>query len=92
MKNISRISLIIAQTADLLRKFGRPEWADKLEKCRVALPHDTTYALSQIVSLYGGAGSINDIVLYDQATPLLNENNELHALLAELYDACVGSH
>jgi hypothetical protein len=92
MKNISKISSIIAQTTDLLCKFGRPEWADKLDACRIALPHDTTYALSQIVSLYGGSGSINDIVLYEQAKPLLNENNELHALLAELYDACVGSH
>ncbi|KPG98033.1 hypothetical protein AEQ67_15670 [Pseudomonas sp. RIT-PI-q] len=92
MKSISKISSIIVQTTALLRKFGCPEWADKLEKCRLALPHDTTYALSQIVSLYGGSGSINDIVLYEQAKPLLDENNKLHALLAELYDVCVGSH
>ncbi|MFJ3371463.1 DUF6966 domain-containing protein [Pseudomonas sp. NPDC086251] len=89
MKSISKISSIIVQTTDLLRKFGSPEWADKLEKCRLALPHD---ALSQIVSLYGGSGSINDLVLYEQAKPLLDENNKLHALLAELYDVCVGSH
>lgn len=92
MKNFIKISSIIVQTTNLLSKFGRSEWADKLEECSLALPHDTAFALSQIVSLYGGSGSINDIVLYEQAKPLLDENNKLHALLAELYDVCVGSH
>lgn len=92
MKDIGTISSIIAQTVDLLQNHGLPEWAARLEQCNTALTHDPTYALSQIVSLYGGSGSINDIVLYKQETPLLNENNQLHALLSELYDLCVGKH
>jgi len=92
MKDTDRILCIIVQMANLLKNHGLPEWASQLEQCRTALPHDPTYALSQIVSLYGGSGSINDIVLYKQETPLLDENNQLHAMLSELYDLCVGRH
>lgn len=92
MKDIDRVASIIVQTVDLLKNHGLPEWANQLEQCRTAWPHDPTYALSQILSLYGGSGSINDIVLYEQETPLLDENNQLHTLLSELYDLCVGRH
>jgi hypothetical protein len=44
------------------------------------------------MSLYGGMGSINDVVLYENAKPLLDENNQLQGLLSELYELCAGSH
>ena len=92
MKDICKISSNLARTAELLRRFGHPQWADRLEECSLALPRDTTYALSRLMSLYGGMGSINDVVLYENAKPLLDENNQLQGLLSELYELCAGSH
>ena len=92
MKDICKISSNLARTAELLRRFGHPQWADRLEECSLALPQDTAYALSRLMSLYGGMGSINDVVLYENAKPLLDENNQLQGLLSELYELCAGSH
>ncbi|EJM72173.1 hypothetical protein PMI31_03768 [Pseudomonas sp. GM55] len=50
-----------------------------------------TEQLPQLTSLYGGMGSINDVVLYENAKPLLDENNELQALLSDLYELCAGN-
>ena len=92
MKDIHKISSNIARTAELLRTFGHPHWADRLEECSLALPRDTAYALSRLMSLYGGMGSINDVVLYENATPLLDENSELQGLLSDLHQLCAGRH
>ena len=92
MKDIHKISSNIARAAELLRRFDPPQWADRLEECSLALPQDTTYALSRLMSLYGGMGSINDVVLYENAKPLLDENNELQGLLSDLHQLCAGSH
>ncbi|WP_460154737.1 DUF6966 domain-containing protein [Pseudomonas sp. S2_G10] len=56
------------------------------------MPQDTAYALFHLMSLYGGMGSINDVVLYENAKPLLDENNELQGLLSDLHQLCAGSH
>ncbi|MGY2184850.1 DUF6966 domain-containing protein [Pseudomonas sp. SDO5591_S426] len=48
--------------------------------------------MSRLMSLYGGMGSINDVVLYENATPLLDENNELQGLLSDLHQLCAGRH
>ena len=92
MKDIHKISSNIARAAELLRRFDHPQWADRLEECSLALPQDTTYALSRLMSLYGGMGSINDVVLYENATPLLDENSELQGLLSDLHQLCAGRH
>jgi hypothetical protein len=92
MKDIHKISSNIARTAELLRRFDHPLWADRLEECSLALPQDTAYALSRLMSLYGGMGSINDVVLYENAKPLQDENNELQGLLSDLHQLCAGRH
>jgi hypothetical protein len=91
MKDIRKISSNLARTAELLRRFDHPHWADRLEECSLALHQDTAYALTRLMSLYGGMGSINDVVLYENAKPLLDENNQLQGLLSELHQLCAGS-
>lgn len=38
--------------------------------------------------MYGGMGSLNDIVLYKNGQPLIAENDEFDALRTELYNLC----
>ncbi|WP_371321923.1 hypothetical protein [Pseudomonas ficuserectae] len=45
-----------------------------------------------MVLLYGGAGSISDIILYDNGKVLFEENNILHELLSKLYGLCSGAN
>ncbi|WP_375233670.1 hypothetical protein [Pseudomonas syringae group genomosp. 3] len=44
------------------------------------------------MSLYGGSGSISDIILYDNGRVLFEENNTFHELLSEIYDLCSGAN
>ena len=38
--------------------------------------------------MYGGMGSLNDIVLYVNGRLSIEENNEFDVLRAQLYDLC----
>lgn len=92
MKNINEIVSLLEKAARLLNMYNRPEWAEKLEHYARRLPQDTDYVLSQIMSLYGGTGSLNDIVLYDNGKLLFEENNELDSLLTAIHDRCAGKN
>ena len=39
--------------------------------------------------MYGGMGSLNDVVLYRNGQPLIEENIAFSALKSELFDLCV---
>lgn len=92
MKKLKEINILLKKVSDLLRRYKRSEWADKLDECAEALFDDADYALSKIMSLYGGSGSISDIILYDNGRVLFEENNTFHELLSEIYDLCSGAN
>ncbi|WP_428480290.1 DUF6966 domain-containing protein [Pseudomonas violetae] len=89
MKNISEISLIMTRITELLRKGEKLEWAERIDQYNSELQRDVTNTLSKIIILFGGMGSINDIVLYCNGQPLITENNELDMLLSKLHNLCV---
>jgi len=41
-----------------------------------------------ILSLYGGMGSLNDLVLYIEGVPDVKINDEFDVLRAAVYDLC----
>ncbi|MCF8985705.1 DUF6966 domain-containing protein [Pseudomonas syringae] len=92
MKNLKEIILLVEKLSSLLRQYNRGEWADQLEECAGLIFDDTDYALHKIISLYGGAGSISDIILYGNGKVLFEENNILHELLSKLYSLCSGAN
>ncbi|WP_371926006.1 DUF6966 domain-containing protein [Pseudomonas sp. PB101] len=91
MKNITEITAILERISELLRIGGKNEWAERIDQYRLELPGDTAYTISKIITLYGGLGSINDIILYNNGQPMIQENNELDLLLSKLHDRCMGS-
>lgn len=46
-------------------------------------------AVKKIMAMYGGLGSLNDVILYEGNKPLIAENTEFDALRTELYDLCL---
>jgi hypothetical protein len=73
----------------LLRVGDRNEWAERLDEYRAELPYDYDFTLSQIIGLYGGMGSLTDIVLYRERQPLIDENNEFAELRTRLDETCM---
>lgn len=91
MKNISQITVVMARISQLLRAGNEEEWAERIDQYRLELPGDSSYVLSKIIRLYGGMGSLADIVLYRNGQPLISENNEFSDLRTHLYELCMGA-
>lgn len=87
-KSIS-ISATMIRMSALLRAGNKDGWAEHLDDYRANLPHDYDFALSQKIGLYGGMGSLTDIVLYCNGQPLIDENNEFAELRTRLYELCM---
>jgi hypothetical protein len=51
----------------LLRHAGDTQFADWLDKDRTLIGDGKTHALQHLLSAYGGAGSINDLLFEDAA-------------------------
>lgn len=65
------------------------DWAIALEKLSNEMgntPDATT--VGRILALFGGMGSLNDLILCKNNVPLVKENNEFGALRSRLYDLC----
>jgi hypothetical protein len=87
--NTIPINTIMTRMSALLRAGNKYEWAERLDQYRADLAHGYDFALSQIIELYGGMGSLTDIVLYCDGQPLIDENNEFAELRTRLYELCM---
>lgn len=84
---LKNIDLTLKRMIELLRVGGDVEgWAAALEGIRADFHSDPKYASSKLVSMYGGMGSLNDLVLYSDGQALVVENNEFDMLRTRLYE------
>lgn len=74
----------------VLRKAAQVRWANLIDSIQQELAEDPDQAISRTLRLYGGAGSLNDVVLYRDGQPLFQENQELDALRTRLFDLVHG--
>lgn len=88
MIKIKDIDILLKRMVELLRLGGVDDWANTFERLRDELAVDPEGVESKILSMYGGMGSLNDLVLYRNGQPLLAENNEFDALRTRLYESC----
>lgn len=88
MKNLNDVEVILTRMIELLRVGAFDDWAVVLEKIKSDFEVDPKYASLKLLSMYGGMGSLNDVVLYRGGQPLVMENNELDSLRTQLYEFC----
>jgi hypothetical protein len=88
MNDIDATREVMSRIADLLRGANEHAWAATMDRHREQLRVETAEARYQITRLFGGMGSISDVVLYRDGHLLTHENNELHQLLSTLYSHC----
>ncbi|WP_434082301.1 DUF6966 domain-containing protein [Achromobacter deleyi] len=84
----SDIDAVLKRMIELLSLGAFDDWAVMLEKIKVEFDMDQKYMASRLLSLYGGMGSLNDVVLYNSHQPLVAENNEFDGLRTRLYELC----
>jgi len=86
--NTIQLRSTLTRTAKVLRAGGSETWARLLENLESELEEDPTEAKFRILSMFGGMGSFNDIVLYRDGKVLFQENEELARLRTEIYNLC----
>lgn len=82
------IEAVLKRMAELLRIGALHDWANALEKFRGEMASDPDATAARIVAMYGGMGSLNDLILYKDGQPLVAENVELDDLREQLYQLC----
>ena len=90
MTELIDINFVLARMVELLRLGGLDTWADSLERSRKNTQKNIELEKNTILSMFGGMGSLNDLVLYKDDKPLIKENNEFDELRKKLYAICRG--
>ncbi|UCO97882.1 hypothetical protein LF844_25040 [Metapseudomonas lalkuanensis] len=88
MNKINEIDAVLKRMIELLRFVEFEDWAVALEKVKMDFGCNEKLRSSELLSMYGGMGSLNDVVLYKGGQPLVAENNEFDRLRVQLYELC----
>jgi hypothetical protein len=81
--DVRQLSERMRAIESLLRSEDHTGWADEVARCADLVEQSDAYGLERFLKLYGGMGSINDVVLYRDGTLLNVETDQLHRLLVE---------
>jgi hypothetical protein len=86
MTNVNEIQSVLRRMGELLVLSGLDHWANAIT--HLVSKADEGYAVvrPEIRRMYGGMGSLNDIVLYKDGHVLASENDEFDALRERLYE------
>lgn len=88
MNAISDVDSLVKRMVELLLLGGGGDWAATLEQVRERFDGNIVDMTYGFLSMYGGSGSINDVVLYQEGKVLVAENCEFDCLRSRLYEIC----
>jgi len=83
--DVARFAAVLRKLALLLMANDAIFWANHIEICLRAVESSDAWGLRRFQEMFGGMGSLNDLVLKRDGSPLLRENDELRALLSEAW-------
>lgn len=69
----------------LLEQNGEDFWSIKVKRAADTVARSDPYGLTQFLGLFGGMGSLNDLVLHKGGQPLEAENERLDTLLSHVW-------
>ena len=88
MNEIQTIQSILSEIAGVFRNSDLASWAKTFQDFYVEIGVEPNAVTRKILSLYGGMGSFNDIVIYRSGIALKKENSYMDALREQLFDLC----
>lgn len=74
--------------SNLLKNNSEGIFVDHLNNIILISDVDPDRFIDDVKRLFGGVGTLNDIVLSKNGRPLIKENDELDALRKKLYELC----
>lgn len=88
MKSTTNHIEILSRMILLLESGNFTDWAATLEKIKIDFKKNPREKSLELLSMYRGAGSLNDIVFYKNGKALISENTEFAELRIRLFDIC----
>jgi hypothetical protein len=89
MNTIQRVSNILKRMGELAEIGNSPSIGALLERTAKLIEFNMQDGVNAIIKMYGGMGSLNDVILYNGNQPLVDENKEFDTLRSELFDMCL---
>jgi hypothetical protein len=72
----------------LLEFSGINDWANLFKKLNKNIILNSVDTKQKILSLYGGMGSLNDLILQKNNVVFVNENDDFDILKSKLFNLC----
>ncbi len=85
---VASITSILERMTQLLENTSSTEWLKPLGELKLNVLGDEKGTARDILRLYGGTGSLNDIILYKGTELLVAETTEFSVLRKELFEKC----
>jgi hypothetical protein len=82
---VAELAQLLRKIEGLLAKNGSARWSSSISRSRFAIENSDAWGLNTFLGMFGGMGSLNDLVLTRDGQALPAENADLQALLEEAW-------
>jgi len=87
MSHEAEILRLLRRLSRLLAKAGELGWASEVDRCIAAYQRSVAEGRQRVKGMFGGMGSLTDVVLMKDGEPLAESNAELDELLGAVMRA-----
>ena len=84
--DILRFAIALRELETHLHKHDEPHWANQIAKCAASIEQSDYYGVERFYGLFGGMGSLNDLILHCNDQLRTTANEELQTLLTRSSD------
>lgn len=82
------LPVLLSSMAELLTEYGELSWGSALGRLAEEYGDDPTGIAGRVLALFGGMGSLNDVVLHRNGNVAVDASETLDGLRHEVYGAC----
>lgn len=83
--DVARLANLLREIEQLLATHGAAQWATSISRFRDSVEKSDAWGLHAFLGVFGGMGSLNDLVLHRDGEWLTTESDQLQALLTEAW-------
>jgi hypothetical protein len=83
---VARLSQTLEAMVALLKQHGNEGWAEQIERCRSNIARSDFHGIERLLRLYGGMGSLNDVVLQAGRSAPVEANGRFDALRSSAWE------
>lgn len=83
--DVARLAGTLEVMATLLKLHGDNGWAEQVERCRSSIAQSDYHGVDRLLRLYGGMGSLNDVVLQSGGIAPAEDNERFNALRTDAW-------